>query len=622
MRKFITPLLLFSALFALSLFLPGYFANQTPTLTPDAVIPEDIGKYSYVISGLEPQPGEANRYTLHFTIENKLPPLMLVLSDVDTVQVHVDGILRYSYDSSVIYQRVHQIPLNEDGQITSATLTIDLDFAAPLHLYKNKIMLTSAENAGHDMLIAYGMNMTTLGIYVLIILYSLFFYLKKPSEHYLLLLLALSATALISALSNSNIAILEFNSLVVPVRTFRIVFCMALCFRLMDVTLPGRWNKLIHAPGIAALTVFLLLLYYTGLTGLYEHIAYGLALPAAYAVVKACAQKRANALIMLSGTAVREGLRQFFRFVELGVILPGVSLFYYYIPQFSSMIFSFSCMYVISSKFASKFNEADRLVLSLAEANSTLDAKVMQRTEDLAKANAQILKEQDKKRSMMTNIFHDLRTPIFNAQGSADMLTVSDEKSASSLVVLQNQLDYLSHLTEELLLIAKLEEGGITFNQFRVRLDSLCAAVAQSAQDTAQQKGIHFSCLLQPDICVTGDSYRLMQVLENLISNALNYTPQGGTVTLALRAEGARAVIDVKDTGQGIHPHEMTHIFERYYHSKQARSIGSSGLGLSIAYEIVKAHQGEIRVHSRLGEGSCFTVVLPLEEIEEHTGDG
>ncbi len=616
MRKLITPLLVFFSVFALSFLLPGYLTNQTPVLYPGSAIPEDIEKRSYVISGLEAQQTKTNQYTLHLTVSKELPELVLVLSDVDAVRAYVNGVLRYSYDGNAIYQRVHQIPLNGEKQITNDTLSIDLELHLPLRSFENKIMLATAENAEHDMLIAYGMNMLTLGIYLLIIIYSLSLYLKKRSEKYLLLLFALAFTALISALSNSNVTLLEYNSLTVPVRIFRIVFSVALCFHLMDIRLPGRWNTLIHPPGIAALTGLLLLLDYSGLSRLFEHIAYALLLPAAYAVIVGCFKRRPDAYVLLVGTAMREGLREFFRFVELGIFVPNVPMFYYYIPQFSAMVFAFSCMFVINSKFAGKFNEAERLVLGLAEANANLDAKVMLRTQELEKANIQISEEQAKKRSMMANIFHDLRTPIFNAQGSADMLEVSGEKNVARLSVLQNQLDYLSHLTEELLLISKLEEGGITFNQFRVRLDMLCNGVVQGSQDMALRKNIRFSGKYQQDVCVTGDAFHLKQVLENLVSNALKYTPQDGSVTLELRSEGANAIIKVSDTGQGIDPDDIAHIFSRYYHSKLSQSAESSGLGLSIAYEIVKAHHGEIQVRSQLGKGSSFIVLLPLEQIE------
>ncbi|MEL1136515.1 HAMP domain-containing sensor histidine kinase [Desulfitobacterium sp. THU1] len=618
MRKFTLSLLLFIMIFALSLLLPGLWTSQTPVLYSGSLIPADIEDRSYIISDLKSQQMSGDSYFLHFNITNETPELILVLSDVGAIRAVVDGSLAYAYDGNTSYQRVHQIPLQVNKFADDGTLTIDLHLQSPAHSFETKMMLATKENAERDMLFAHGMNMLTLGIYLLIIIYSLSLYIKKPSEKYLLLLMALAFTALISALSNSNYAIIEFRSLTDLVRIFRIVFSMALCFMLMDIHLPGRWNMLVRAPGITALTVLLLLLDYFGLDYLFEHIAYSLALPSAYAVIVGSAKGRPDSYILLIGTALREGLREFFRFVELGHFLPSIAMFYYYIPQFSGMIFAFACMFVINSRFARKFNEADQLVLKLEEANANLDAKVMLRTQELQKANVKIQEEQRKKHSMMANIFHDLRTPIFNAQGTADMLGVSTEKNSILLSTLKNQLDYLGRLTEDLLLIAKLEEGGITFTQFRVRLDSLCATVLQGSQNAAQQKNIQLSSYLEKDVCVTGDAFRLKQVLENLISNALKFTPENGTVSLTLHSEGSNAVIEIKDTGLGIDSEDLPKIFSRYYYSKQGDNSQSSGLGLSIASEIIKAHQGEIRVFSEVGNGSTFTVILPLEQIGEH----
>lgn len=617
MRKFVLSLLLFIIVFTLSFLLPGYWTSHTPVLYSDSELPEDIAKRSYVISGLTSQENEASHYSLRLHVPGEIPELVLVLSDVGAVQAYVDGTLSYSYDSKRSYQRVHEIPLNVSKLVEGKSISIVLDLQSPSNSFETKALLATKENAEKDMLFAHGMNMLTLGIYLLIIMYSLSLYIKKPSEKYLLLLMALAFTALISALSNSNYALIEFRSLIDLVRIFRIVFSVALCFMLMDIRLPGRWNLFVHWPGITALTALLLLLNYFGLNYLFDHIAYSLVFPSAYAVIVGCAKGRPDSYVLLIGTALREGLREFFRFVELGHFFPSIAMYYYYLPQFSGMIFAFACMFVINSRFARKFNEADQLILKLEEANANLDAKVMLRTQELERANQKIQEEQRKKHSMTANIFHDLRTPIFNAQGSADMLEVSNEKNSAILSVLKNQLDYLGRLTEDLLLIAKLEEGGITFSQFRVRLDSLCTTVLQGSQNAAQRKGIRLNGQLQEGVCVTGDTFRLKQVLENLLSNALKFTLEEGSVTLALRRDGKNAVIEVRDTGQGIDPDDLSKIFSRYYYSKQGSNTESSGLGLSIAYEIVKAHQGEIYVKSEVGKGSSFTVILPLEQIGE-----
>jgi signal transduction histidine kinase len=119
-------------------------------------------------------------------------------------------------------------------------------------------------------------------------------------------------------------------------------------------------------------------------------------------------------------------------------------------------------------------------------------------------------------------------------------------------------------------------------------------------------------------VLVIGDRDRLKQVLVNLVGNALQYTPAGGTVTLALRKVGERAQLIVAYTGTGISPQDLPHIFERFYRSEKSRkrqdSTSGFGLGLSIAYWIVNNHDGSIEVTSQEGKGSTFCVWLPLSQ--------
>jgi signal transduction histidine kinase len=121
---------------------------------------------------------------------------------------------------------------------------------------------------------------------------------------------------------------------------------------------------------------------------------------------------------------------------------------------------------------------------------------------------------------------------------------------------------------------------------------------------------------------VCGDQDRLKQVLLNLIGNAINYTPQGGTVTLSLGKDQEEAILTIKDTGQGIPEEDIPHVFERFYRAEKSRTRSRDGkgfgLGLSIAYWIVRNHEGHIDVESTEGEGTTFTVRLPLANADCH----
>ena len=109
----------------------------------------------------------------------------------------------------------------------------------------------------------------------------------------------------------------------------------------------------------------------------------------------------------------------------------------------------------------------------------------------------------------------------------------------------------------------------------------------------------------------------LFRLLFNLGENAIKYTPEGGTVTLTLEPQGTEAYLSVRDTGAGIAAEEQPHIFDRFYRADPARSRGGTGLGLALARSIVLAHGGQISVESRVGQGSCFTVRLPLVPVQQ-----
>jgi signal transduction histidine kinase len=147
-----------------------------------------------------------------------------------------------------------------------------------------------------------------------------------------------------------------------------------------------------------------------------------------------------------------------------------------------------------------------------------------------------------------------------------------------------------------------------------VRLDLLALDVAATMEPLAVECGIALRAQELEPVTVLGDTARLIQVMMSLVDNALTYTNEGGTITLSVETDGNVVCLGVEDTGIGIAPEDVTHIFERFYRADPARSRanGNSGLGLSIADWVVRAHGGSIDVESQVGVGSTFTVRLPL----------
>ncbi|NOX61869.1 MAG: cell wall metabolism sensor histidine kinase WalK [Chloroflexi bacterium] len=229
-------------------------------------------------------------------------------------------------------------------------------------------------------------------------------------------------------------------------------------------------------------------------------------------------------------------------------------------------------------------------------------------SEDLARA-------QKLRRQMTADIAHDLRTPLSVLFGYTEAL--ADGKIAGSpeiYRVMHEETRHLQHLVDDLRTLSLVDAGELTLNLQTISPSSLLGRTAAAYATQAQEKGVSLRLLARknlPDILVDPD--RMAQVLGNLVSNALRFTPEGGEIRLGAKEEGGAVRLEVQDTGPGIPPDKLPHIFERFYRGDAARTVGEgqSGLGLAIAKSLVEAHGGDIGVKSELGKGTTFTITLP-----------
>ena len=174
----------------------------------------------------------------------------------------------------------------------------------------------------------------------------------------------------------------------------------------------------------------------------------------------------------------------------------------------------------------------------------------------------------------------------------------------------------MTRMVRDLLLLAQAESGKLPLAKERLELDTLMLEVYKQANVLAQGK-MDVRLGREDQASVIGDRDRLKKMLLNLVANAVEFTPTGGTVTLGLTRVEGWARLTVSDTGPGIPQEELGHIFERFYRLDRSRRKtigGGAGLGLSIAYWIARSHQGRIEVSSEVGKGSTFSVWLPLAD--------
>jgi two-component system OmpR family sensor kinase len=215
-------------------------------------------------------------------------------------------------------------------------------------------------------------------------------------------------------------------------------------------------------------------------------------------------------------------------------------------------------------------------------------------------------------RRFVADVSHEMRTPLTTIRGNISLMRRIgyDEESVAAI---DGETQRMTRLVEDLLLLAKADAGRLSLEKQLVELDTLVLEVYNQAHILSEDKvSVHLGQLDQAR--VMGDSDRLKQLLLNLVSNGLKYTPEGGDVTLSLNRDDEWVRVDVTDTGVGIPAEDLPHIFDRFYRVDKARSrvMGGTGLGLSIAHWIAEAHGGQLSVVSEVGKGSTFTVKLPL----------
>ena len=218
----------------------------------------------------------------------------------------------------------------------------------------------------------------------------------------------------------------------------------------------------------------------------------------------------------------------------------------------------------------------------------------------------------------IANVSHELRTPIAMLQGYSeaiidDIASSEEEKKEIGKVIYDESLR-MGRLVNELLDLARMEAGHISLNFEQVDLDPFVERIIRKFQGLAKEKKISL-VIDKPTLIGTfsADPDRIEQVLTNLIDNAIRHTDESGQVTLHISSKEGGILLNIQDTGTGIPEEDLPFVFERFYKADKARTRGRSGtgLGLAIVKNIVDAHQGEISVHSRINEGTTFTIFLP-----------
>lgn len=302
---------------------------------------------------------------------------------------------------------------------------------------------------------------------------------------------------------------------------------------------------------------------------------------------------------------------------EIIVISKIVLIVFFLVIFFSVISIAF-----LGKGFFQPLKEMTQTVKDISERNLNLRLNVSGSKNEL-KELAQTFNEMmnriedyyNRQKQFVSDASHELRTPIAVIQGYTDMLDRwgknDREVLQESIDAIKNEAENMKELIDKLLFLARHDKETFVLQKEEFSLTEILQEIAKETQIIDSSHQINFK--IEKEETLYADKNRIKQAVRIFIDNALKYTPAGGEITISLGKEGSYLAIGIKDTGTGMTKEELGHIFDRFYRSEQSRTKekGGHGLGLAIAKIIIVGHGGKIRVKSKVGEGSEFTLLLP-----------
>jgi signal transduction histidine kinase len=265
--------------------------------------------------------------------------------------------------------------------------------------------------------------------------------------------------------------------------------------------------------------------------------------------------------------------------------------------------------------------DLEQTLRELRAVNRDLDRRIAERTKELQEANERLQELDELKSTFVARVSHELRTPLNAILGYADMLhqgvygTLDERQQKVSDRIIAN-VGHLSAIVNDLLDIARIEAGEISFHAEYFSPSELLLHLQGKVASRAEAKGLALSTVIAEDLPVLlyGDRRRIGQILTNLVSNSIKFTEQGSIEVRVHRSDNRHCTIEIADTGPGIPEEAQSLVFEPFHQvdDSQTREYGGAGLGLSIAKHLAIMMGGDIVLYSQVGNGSTFSVTLPL----------
>lgn len=449
------------------------------------------------------------------------------------------------------------------------------------------------------------LDLSLVGMYLMMLIACIALYAQKTSERYLLLLSFVTVMSLLRWLPQIRFAPLIHPGLNSIFYSDLFVFVRFFLFR--QFVSERIWKKLLPFAGMTA--ALWLISYCTHDVVRMCLFLCCYVLTEGAAIVSGLSARRPGNRILAAGWCVNLSIELFYLLLNAGLLPQGVIDICIRPMPHGRLIYLIAFFIAIFGIFARKFRIADDLT-------ERLDLRVQEQTAALLETNRQLSHAKAVKQNFMADIAHDLRNPLFAMGGYLDLLNRAmpqrTDAQARYLKRLDTKLQDMTQMVNDLLYMARLEDGRIEFHFTEFSLPDMLETVAADGRAKIHDKHITIEVAADslPDR-MTGDSFRLREALDNLLSNAIRYSHDGGVITLSARnEENSMLSLSVQDYGDGITPEALAGIFERYS-AKGER--GENGLGLAICREIVRIHRGEISVQSTPGAGTRVTILLPRQ---------
>nr|WP_300093268.1 HAMP domain-containing sensor histidine kinase [Sedimentibacter sp.] len=600
-KNYIKPITVFIFIIVITFSLCVIINDSFGTLKSGQVLSPRHENTVYSLTGYRLDTN-TRKYYFDIVVEDINQPLSLIYGFIPE-DIYANGIV-VAHSANFNLSNFSSVTI-DSSLFNKETNTLNLEFYSKDNPYNQPVYITTVNGAANALSTYYMTFAFNLGITFLMSLYGWSLYFNKRTEKYLLWFSIYTGALTLWSLGSLLLGIgFDFiRPLVSHAYGWCALLDVIISCKMFNTKLPGHFDRLLSRNGV----IILLLVWASVETLLPKTFRdyYFLFFFSIAALIYACANHRKGSYMLLAGQTISLGMRLV---VTVSPVMMNQISYLLRVLRYSKIFnlpFAICCMFLINRLFAEKFSESEALAEQLEQTNQALETKVLERTSALKD-------QQRQKNTFMMNVFHDLRTPLFVLRGCTERINTFPQHLTHELPVMEERLDFIQHLVDDLFLMAKLEDKQVILETERVPLGSLLSRVVTACLVVSEKKDIALEYNIIDDCVTWGDEFRLEQAFQNLITNAIYYTKTGGTVCVELKSFDNVAFISVTDTGVGISPEDLDKIFDRYYRVSGKDKHQSSGLGLSIAQEIIQQHNGKITVKSTVGIGTAFTLQLPV----------